>query len=282
MEMSPYCNIKVENVLFKLHRDILAAHSTYFRDSLNMAESGDGQAISNEDPLNLPSNICSADTFNKICSFLYPRAIGVFPIVLVQELGEWDVVLQATTFLGMTSLREYIISRFEDDTTGVTASAAKLLGLVMRYEETPDSLKIKCLNSLIFLRRALSASEVTALGGETTAQVVAIRDRVRILIVTSLPYWTTIQRHYLCDGTNCQQFLHEGIFNNIKDMDPLNELYQADSSIFDIAQDNRICGYCNSVRDGLARTMAKQELETEIHRCAMGLGLLRAGGSGSQ
>ncbi|KDN44971.1 hypothetical protein RSAG8_05144, partial [Rhizoctonia solani AG-8 WAC10335] len=267
----------VENVLFKLHRDILESHSDYFRNLFNMAESADNQAMSNEDPLVLPANICSADLFGRICSFLYPRAIGGFPTILVQELETWEAVLHATISLGMSSLREYILSKLEDDITGVATSAAKLLGLVVRYEETSDSLKIKCLNSLVYLRRGISASEVTALGGEATAQVVAIRDRVRILIATSFPYWTTIHRHYLCDGTTCQQLLHEGIFNNIKDMDPLNELYQSDSSIFDIAQDNRICGYCNSVRSTLTRTMAKQELETEIYRCAIGLGLLRAG-----
>ncbi|KAG8731022.1 hypothetical protein FRC11_005349, partial [Ceratobasidium sp. 423] len=198
------------------------------------------------------------------------------------ELEIWESVLQATVSLGMGSLREFILSGFEKDTEGVSTSAAKLLGVVVRYEETPDHLKLKCLHSLVYLRRALSASEVTALGGETAARVISIRDRIRILIVTSLPYWMTIQRHYLCDGTNCHQFMHEGIFNNIKDVDPLNELYQSDSSIFDITQDNRICGCCNSILSTLTRTMAKEELETEIRRCAIGLGLLGAGEEGAQ
>ncbi|CAE6421352.1 unnamed protein product [Rhizoctonia solani] len=271
----------VENTLFKLHRDILESHSDYFRNLFNTVESADGRVLLNEEPLVLPASVCSADSFGRICSFLYPRAIGIFPAVKVQELEIWEAVLRATIILGMRSLREYILSKFEDDTVGVTTFAAKLLGLVVHYEETQESLKLQCLNSLVYLRRAILASEVTALGGEAAAQVAAVRDRVRILIVTSPPYWMTIQRHYLCEGSSCQQFLHEGVYNNIKDMDPLNEL-QSDLSIFDIDQDNRICGYCNSVRDALTRTMAKQELEAEIYRCAMGLGLLRAGGLDSQ
>ncbi|KAH7332544.1 hypothetical protein B0J17DRAFT_722090 [Rhizoctonia solani] len=247
----------VNDISFKLHCDVLESHSEYFRNLFTRVESGDEQSISNEHPLVIPADICSVDSFERICSFLYPRAIGVFPAILVQDLEIWDSVLRATVSLGMAALRKYILSKLEEDTASVSTTAAKLLG-------------------------NLSASEVVALGGQATAQVTAIRDRIRILIVTSFPYWTTIQTHYLCGGTNCREFIHEGIFNNIKDMDPLNELYQSDSSIFDISQDNRICGYCDSIRGTLARTMAKQELETEIQRCAIGLGLLKVGDEGSQ
>ncbi|CAE6502035.1 unnamed protein product [Rhizoctonia solani] len=266
----------VENILFKLHRDVLEIHSEYFQSLLNVAETVEGQATSNEQPLVLSADLCSAKTFELICDFMYPKAIGVYPAILIQEVEKWEAALQAAASLQMRGLRVHILTEFQGKIATNPTSAARLLGLAVGYDEAPNSLKLQCLYALVFLRRAVSSPEVACLGEGTTSQVVAIRDRIRILIATSPTYWSTIHRHYLCmEGPNCQTYIHEGVFNNIKNTDPLQEYYQTDASIFEIPQDNRICFQCSPIRTELASTMAKQELEGEIRRCALGLGLLR-------
>ncbi|CAE6349329.1 unnamed protein product [Rhizoctonia solani] len=265
----------IDGVLFKLHRDMIEMHSIYFQDIIQQIENGDDPTTSDEHPLVLPAGVCSAETFGVICQFLYPRAVGVLPEILIQEQEKWDSVLQATIPLQMSGLRKHVLANFKGELHNNPGSAAKLLGMAVKYNDTPNSLKLRCLYTLVFLRRAISATEFVALGENATSQVVAIRDRIRILIAATPGYWTTIHRHYLClGGTSCQNFIHERVFNDLKDTDPLQEYYRTDSSIFDIPEDNRICANCGPIRIDLAGTMAKDELGGEIRRCGVGLGLL--------
>ncbi|KAF8715208.1 hypothetical protein RHS03_00020, partial [Rhizoctonia solani] len=177
----------------------------------------------------------------------------------------------------MKGLQKYILGNFKGELRDNPMAASKLLGLAVKYNEAPNTLKLQCLYVLVFLRRAISAAEIAFLGENATSQVAAIRDRIRILIITDLSYWTTIHRHHFCvRGSNCQNFIHQGVFNNLKDTDPLQEYYQTDSSIFEIPEDAQICHHCSPVRSDLAATIAQEVLKEEIRRCAVGLGLLGA------
>ncbi|GAB1524791.1 hypothetical protein RhiTH_007947 [Rhizoctonia solani] len=253
------------------------AHISTIRDRVRTLAASRSSDISDEHPVVIPSDLCSAETFDTICQFLYPRAIGAYPAILIDEQEKWEFVLQATSLLQMKDLRKYILANFKGELRDNPTVASKLLGLAVKYNEAPNTLKLECLYVLVFLRRAISATEITSLGENATFQVVAIRDRIRILILTDPSYWTTIHRHHFCiGGPNCQNFIHQGVFNNLKETDPLQEYYRTDASIFELPEDVQICPNCNPVRSDLAATIAQEVLKEEIKRCATGLGLLHA------
>ncbi|KDN33380.1 hypothetical protein RSAG8_13529, partial [Rhizoctonia solani AG-8 WAC10335] len=64
--------IQVENTLFKLHQDILERHSGFFEDMFSVPTNDDTEGTE-ENPLVLPSDLCSARSFTMLFKFLYRR-----------------------------------------------------------------------------------------------------------------------------------------------------------------------------------------------------------------
>ncbi|CAE7185900.1 unnamed protein product [Rhizoctonia solani] len=135
--------LQVENVLFRIHRDILSAHSTFFCDMFRTPSSDSHEGESDDRPLKLARDLSSIESFTILCNLLYPKKIGVLPPVLAGELETWAPVLEATQALQMDSAREYILSKLEEDRLNIPSVAARLLGLIINYEEASDVLKLE-------------------------------------------------------------------------------------------------------------------------------------------
>ncbi|CEL60499.1 hypothetical protein RSOLAG1IB_09692 [Rhizoctonia solani AG-1 IB] len=274
--------LQVENVLFRIHRDIISAHSSFFQDMFHTESSDKQEGESDDRPLKLSKDLCSVDSFTILCKLLYPKKICVLPTVLVGELDIWAPALEATQALQMDGAREYILSRFEEDRMNIPSVAARLLGIITNYEETSDALKLECIHSLVIRRGPILTYEACMLGSETMAHISIIRDRVRTLAASRS--WVAIPRHPLCKGeleSSCQFAIHAGVLANLR-LDPVKLFSgnQGDSmlSIFDIPRDERVCRHCDSVRMDLACTgIGGVGLYEEIRRCALGLKLLKGG-----
>ncbi|KAF8715209.1 hypothetical protein RHS03_00021, partial [Rhizoctonia solani] len=249
-----------------------------FRSASSNGEEGESDSC----PLKISQDLCSTESFTVLCALLYPKKIGVLPPVLVSELDIWAPALKATQALQMDSAREYILSQFEVDRMNIPTVAARLLGIIINYEETSDTLKLECIHSLIIRRGPILALEARMLGSDTMAQVSTIRDRIRTLAASRS--WVAIPRHPLCKGeleSSCQFAIHAGVIANLR-MDPvkLSSTTQDDFmlSIFDVPRDERVCRHCDSVRMELACTgIGGVGLYEEIRRCAAGLKLLKGG-----
>ncbi|KAF8749639.1 hypothetical protein RHS01_09887 [Rhizoctonia solani] len=161
--------LQVGHTLFKLHRDILSTHSNFFQDMFRSASSNGEEGESDGCPLKISQDLCSAESFTVLCALLYPKKIGVLSPVLVSELDIWAPALKATQALQMDGARE-------------------LLGIIINYEETSDTLKLECIHSLIIRRGPILALEAHMLGSDTMAHISTIRDRVRTL-AASRSWW---------------------------------------------------------------------------------------------
>ncbi|CAE6349308.1 unnamed protein product [Rhizoctonia solani] len=274
--------LQIENALFRIHRDILSAYSAFFRDMFRTESSNEQEGESDDCPLKLSQDLCSVESFTVLCTLLYPKKIGVLPAVLVSELDIWAPALKATQALQMDSAREYILSRFEEDGLNIPSVAARLLGVIINYEETSDNLKLECIHSLVIRRGPILEPEARMIGSDTMAHISAIRDRVRTLAASRS--WVAVPRHPLCKGeldSSCQFAIHAGVLANLR-MDPVKlfSSSQAETmlSIFDVPRDERVCRHCDSVRMELACTgIGGIGLYEEIRRCAVGLKLLKGG-----
>ncbi|CAE6429917.1 unnamed protein product [Rhizoctonia solani] len=274
--------LQVENVLFRIHRDILSAHSDFFFDMFRTPSSDNYEGSSDDHPLKLAQDLSSAENFTILCNLLYPKKIGVLPPVLAGELDTWAPVLEATQALQMDSAREYILSKLEEDRLNIPSVAARLLGLIVNYEEASDILKLECIHSLVTRRGAILAHEARVLGPDIMAHISSIRDRIRILAASRS--WVAIPRHSLCKGeldSACQFAIHAGVLANLR-MDPclFSSINQDEfmSSIFNVPKDERVCRHCNSIRMDLACIgTGGIGLYDEIRRCAMGFKLIKGG-----
>ncbi|KAH7332545.1 hypothetical protein B0J17DRAFT_709591 [Rhizoctonia solani] len=213
--------IQVDNVLFRVHRDIIESHSTLFSDMLRTPSSDTREGETDDRPLRLSRDLCSIESFTLLCNLLYPKKIGVLPPVLAGELDTWAPALEATQALQMDSAREYILSKLEEDRLNIPSVAARLLGTIINYEEASDILKLECIHSLVTRRGPILAPEAQMLGPDTMAHVSSIRDRIRTLAASRS--WVAVPRHPLCKGeldSSCQFAIHAGVLANLR-VDPV-------------------------------------------------------------
>ncbi|CAE6420657.1 unnamed protein product [Rhizoctonia solani] len=271
--------LQVDNVLFRVHRDILTAHSSFFCDMLRTPSSDTREGETDDRPLRLSQDLCSVESFTLLCNLLYPKKIGVLPPVLAGELDTWAPALEATQALQMDSAREYILSKLEEDRVNIPSVAARLLGIIVNYEEASDVLKLECIHSLVTRRGPILAPEARMLGPDIMAHVSSIRDRIRTLAASRS--WVAIPRHPLCKGeleSSCQFAIHAGVLASLR-IDPVKFFSSSQDgfmlSIFDVPKDDRVCRHCDSVRMELACTgIGGVGLYDEIRRCAIGFKLL--------
>ncbi|CAE6513942.1 unnamed protein product [Rhizoctonia solani] len=170
--------LRIDDTLFRLHQDILSRHSGFFEDMFSTPTSDDTEGTE-ENPLVLPSDLCSARSFTILCKLLYPAKMGTRLNISVKQLDEWKCVLQATVALQMTDTRKFILTRLDADTPNIQRDTAKLLRLSLDYDEAPPSLFTACLRILAYRRKPLTPDEVNILGGEGTCLTNNAREKIR-------------------------------------------------------------------------------------------------------
>lgn len=259
--------VQIEDVLFRIHRDMLNTHSGFFQDMFSTPTSDDTEGTSDEHPLHLPKDLCTAQSFTMLCKFLYPRELGVFPKIVIKELDVWEPVLKATTALQMDSARKYILSRLEDDLPYLSTEAARLLSIVMLYDETPEELALGCLRRLIYRRGPLTLHEAAVLGLDVTLKVMTARERLRILFHSPSLYESVpISDNCLDWQGSCQKEICQQIAHNLAE-ELTHESHRDDSDILDIIVNVPGCPPCSDEWDDLADTFKRERLDGEIRMC---------------
>lgn len=257
--------LQIQDILFKLHRDILTSHSGFFQDMFSIPTSDTMEGTSDEHPLRLPETLCLAQSFAMLCKFLYPRELAVFPSVLVKELDIWEPVLQATASLQIDSVRKYILSKLLHDKPNIPSEAARLLGIAYQYDETPEDLKLECVRVIVYRRQPLSPTEGATLGGETTARLMSVRERLQhsFLSATFLPIIPV--GHGCTQKTTCQEVINQLIIVNIIQPKP-KRVSPNGPDIFHIAEDSEMCGICGPLRTTLTHKIRRGIADGAVKR----------------
>lgn len=252
---------------------MLDTHSGFFQDMFSTPTSDDTEGTSDDHPLCVPKDLCTSQSFTMLCKFMYPRKLGVFPKVLIKELDTWELVLEATTALQMDSARKYILSRLRDDMSNISSNAARLLSIIMRYDETPEELMLECLRTIIYRRRPLSLAEATVLGMDSTMTIMNTRERLRSLFFSDKLY-KDIPTSENCYEGDCSKSIYQGIVQTLVEKPP-SKPRRSNSDIFDIDIENHACYACCHDWSELVGEFKRDKLDTEIRAC---LDLLRPAG----
>ncbi|CAE6487238.1 unnamed protein product, partial [Rhizoctonia solani] len=157
--------------VFRLHQEIMAAHSKFFQEQLQVTVDSEGLVIaprSKDVPVVVLRDIC-VDAFTNVVSLIYPRP-GVdyrrtFTALQAEEL------LQTAHALGMPWIVRTamdILSR-DHNTTPIS-----LYMLSKRYSIA--DLQVQCFKELVYRTRPLSDEEALSLGATTTAQIARLRE----------------------------------------------------------------------------------------------------------
>ncbi|CAE6349374.1 unnamed protein product [Rhizoctonia solani] len=272
--------LQVESILFRLHRDILETHSCFFRDMLSIPIGDVEEGTADSRPLCLPRDLCSAQSFTRLCQFIYPMEIGKLPTVQVKDFSAWEPVLEATLALQMPSIQRYIMEGFEADQHNIALEAVNLLGWAVRCDAALEALKFECFRTLAYRRQSLSQHEGMFLGAKTTTAIMRIRERIRSLFIFSDALQKDIRPHGTC-GTRiaCQKYIFQQIVKNLT-MDPFapetTENSQDNSDIFQIDSGGLYCYECGPTLVEIARSLRQAKLDEELHRCVDGLKLQSA------
>ncbi|KAH7332541.1 hypothetical protein B0J17DRAFT_678106 [Rhizoctonia solani] len=236
--------IQVEGILFKLHRDILETHSSFFRDMLTMPIGDGEEGTTDNHPLRLPRDLCSAESFTMLCQFIYPIEVGKLPVVQVKDFETWEPVLEATFALQMPSIQRYIMAGFEQDECNIALEAIGLLSWAMRCDAPLEALKFECFRTLA-------------------------------LFIFSDALQKDIRPHGTC-GTRiaCQKYIFQEIVKNLT-MDPFGpesaEFTRDNSDIFQVDTSGLYCYECGPTLVEIARSLRQAKLDEELHRCVDGL-----------
>ncbi|CAE6437614.1 unnamed protein product [Rhizoctonia solani] len=269
--------IQVESILFRLHRDILETHSYFFRDMLSIPILDAGEGAADNNPLRLPRDLCSAQSFTRLCQFIYPMEVGKLPTIRVKDFSAWEPVLEATLALQMPGIQRYIMSGFEADEDNIPSQVINLLGWAVRCDTPLEALKFECFRTLAYRRQALSQDEGMFLGAKTTTTVMRIRERIRSLFIFSETLQKDIRPHSTC-GTRaaCQKYVFQQIVKNLT-MDTFGpetpEDSQDNADIFQIDSGGLYCYECGPTLIEIARALRRAKLDEELHRCVNGMKL---------
>ncbi|CAE6467669.1 unnamed protein product [Rhizoctonia solani] len=155
-------------------------HSGFFEDMLSIPSNDDTEGTESN-PMNVPHELCTDQSFTILCKFMYPKRMGYFLNVLAYDIDIWGHVLKATDALQMTDTRTIILDRLQGHEVN-TSNAVKFLQICMDYEETPRCLIFKCLTILAYRRQRITPEEVGALGEKGTYLVNYTRERVLLTL----------------------------------------------------------------------------------------------------
>lgn len=216
------------------------------------------------------------------------RVMGIFPPVLVKDFAQWQAVLEATEALQMTGVRNYILTRLQDDQADIKTEPIRLLGWAMRSELPLETLKLECVYALAYRCRPLSEAEMHVLGYKASAQVMRARERIRGLFLSnaaSVKFTLLLSRLDIriqppCGRQECQNIIFKEIIQNLSKDSPAcdSEQEQDNSSVFRILLKN-VSGLCHACRcapqatlDETGLSLNKAKLDDEVRRCVFGVG----------
>ncbi|CAE6421334.1 unnamed protein product [Rhizoctonia solani] len=175
--------VVVKDTAFNLYRGILQRHARLFEDR-------------GEDALHLNGPI-DAKVFTTLCQFLFPREIGVIPIVRPGDTKTWHPVIRGTIELGMPGVRKHILNKLAEDKTTVEDKAADFLFWIQDDDQDLKKLLFECIRVLAYRRSPLSTEEALGLSGTRVNEVAVARERVRSLFYNP-NYWKVRIPNTLC------------------------------------------------------------------------------------
>ncbi|KAG8680621.1 hypothetical protein FRC11_002211 [Ceratobasidium sp. 423] len=259
---------QVEDTLFRLHRDILEMHSGFFEDMFTMPTNDDSEGTE-ENPLLLPTDLCSAQAFATLCKFLYPQRMAHFPRVSVKNIEEWEPVLKATVTLQMKVTREYIWGKLNLDASNIKSNAVELLRLSMEYEEASHFFINSCLRILGYRRKRITPHEVSILGEKTTCLVNHTRERIRESLFKTLAEFSRSTDSSITSTTGtervgCKKIVLQKIVDNLSD----KKAQSMDESpdIFRIDGHHGICVKCIPKQSSFVQSF-KSTLNDVVESC---------------
>ncbi|KAJ1302371.1 hypothetical protein OPQ81_001184 [Rhizoctonia solani] len=158
--------------VFRLHQEIMAAHSKFFQEQLQITVDSQGLVVaprSKDVPVVILRDIC-VDAFNNAVSLIYPRP-GADPRGVAFTALQAEELLQTAHALGMPGIVRTamdILSRDRNSTPVSLYQIAKKYGI--------PEFQIRCFRELVYRTRPLSDDEALALGTVPTAQIARFRE----------------------------------------------------------------------------------------------------------
>ncbi|KAF8596115.1 hypothetical protein BDV93DRAFT_611078 [Ceratobasidium sp. AG-I] len=251
--------LQIENTLFRVHQDIMVLHSGFFESMYSTPSSDDKEGTSDDNPLHLSKDLCSAQAFTMICKFLYQPILGVLPTATVKELDVWEPVLYATVALEFLGIQENIAKQLSADKKNFLTSTSRLLNIANRINS--DELKLDCYYEFVYRTIPLSLSEFAILEGPDLPIITQVRELVRddVWILTRADVDTSA----LCRApSTCSQNLVQLIR---KQLGKRNQAHMA-GSIFDIPEASNLCTHCDSQRSKLASGCRTKKLDEKVRK----------------
>ncbi|CAE6469788.1 hypothetical protein ACGC1H_000278 [Rhizoctonia solani] len=175
--------VVVNDTAFNLYRGILQRHAHIFADM-------DKEAFHVKGPI-------TVEVFKTLCQFLFPKEIGVLPIVQSGDTQKWHPVIRGTIELGMPGVRKHILNKLAEDKTIVENKAVGFLSWIQDNDKDLEKLLFECIRVLAYRRSPLSAEEARGLSGTRANQVALARERVRSLFYNP-NYWKVRIPNTLC------------------------------------------------------------------------------------
>ncbi|KDN44970.1 hypothetical protein RSAG8_05143, partial [Rhizoctonia solani AG-8 WAC10335] len=261
--------IQVGNYLCRLHRDILEAHSGFFKDMFSTPSSDISEGAFDEHPLHLPQELCSDAVFNTLCRFIYPKKPGALPKISHNDFITWEPVLEAASALDMIGIQEYILDQLADNPTSIPHPSGPLKMLHWAARTSHDGLMLEGLRTLAWRRLPILPSEIAVLGDTLAARAMYIRERARTgLLSQQLPWLEEdIHPHNLCSTRDvCRARIFKAITRNLilspKEL-PSNDV----SDIFQLSElsgSNGLCSRCQSIKSDIAGTIKRGKLDQRL------------------
>lgn len=179
----------------------------------------------------------------------------------------------------MTDTQAYILDRLEENSAHIKTGAVGILSWALRSERPRKDLERGCYIALAYRLRPLSPAEMDLLGWKVSAQVVRVRERIRLLFsnptsVESLkphiPTDKSCRRYSTCRSIIFKQFLS----NLSADYPPSDLVQQNDFDIFQVLPREvpKACDSCGSQSnlDKISSSLRKAKLDEEVQRYVRG------------
>ncbi|CAE6349394.1 unnamed protein product [Rhizoctonia solani] len=168
-----------ETTVFRVHQEIMAAHSKFFQEQLQVTVDSEGLVIaprSKDVPVVVLRDIC-VDAFANILSLVYPRP-GAHPRQTFTAL-QAEELLQTAHALGMPG-----IIRFATDILVRDPKSTPILLYQIAKRYSLAHLQLQSFRELVYRTRPLGDDEASIIGAETTAQIARLREHWRAGIFT--------------------------------------------------------------------------------------------------
>ncbi|CAE6423702.1 unnamed protein product [Rhizoctonia solani] len=240
--------VVVQGIAFKLYRGILQKHSGLFKGR-------------DEDVL-LVNGFIKAEEFGTICQFLFPKEIGILPVIQSGNADKWSSIIHTTIELDMPGIRSYTLNKLAEDRDFVAANPIKFLTWIQDGDKGQEKLLIECIQAVAYRRSPLSREEAQDLSGTRANQVALARERIRSLFYNP-NYWKVRIPNTLCLATS--QHCSDGVFLAMtKQMSISAQSMKlgSESNLLQIAVDS-MCAIC---RAKYAESL-KQHANIEIVKC---------------